>query len=126
MSEKPKQYTSSRRQWAKPKDAAREMRHDPTPAEEMLWGRLRNRGVKGAKFRRQHVISGFVVDFVCIEQLLIVEVDGAVHDGEDQRLYDMERQALLEGLGCRVLRFTNDEVIHRLDSVTSGISEALM
>jgi phosphoribosylformylglycinamidine synthase len=101
------------------------MRHQPTPAEDHLWQYLRGRRLNGAKFRRQHAIGPFIVDFVCIEQLLIVEVDGLIHEQADQHDRDVNRQAHLEGLGYRVLRFTNGEVLQSVQAVLEVIDAAL-
>jgi 5-methyltetrahydrofolate--homocysteine methyltransferase len=117
--------TAAPGQWSKLKPLAREMRHQPTFTEAVLWEALRRRRLNGAKFRRQHTIGTFIADFVCIEQQLIIEVDGSVHEDIDQKLYDAERQARLEGLGFRVLRFTNGEVLRSLSAVLEVIGEAL-
>ena len=119
------QFTSSRKQWEKLKFPMLEMRHEPTAAESVLWHHIRNRQVGGAKFRRQHAIEGFVVDFACIDQWLIIEVDGEIHNLVDQKDRDVERQAVLEARGFRVLRFTNEEVMRSLENVLERIGEAL-
>lgn len=110
-------------QWAAHKPLARQMRYVPTPAEDALWQRLRNRQVGGAKFRRQYAIEHFIVDFVCMERRLIVEVDGSVHD--DQTEYDADRQAVLESKGFRVLRFSNKDVFRAMPATLAAILEAL-
>jgi len=99
------------------------MRHEPTSAEDVLWQQLRNRQVNGAKFRRQYAIEIFIVDFVCMDHRLIVEVDGPVHDQQPE--YDADRQAVLESKGFRVLRFTNDEVLRAMPATLAAIVEAL-
>jgi very-short-patch-repair endonuclease len=119
------QFDSSREQWERLKPFAKDMRHAPTPAEEKLWQHIRNRRIGGAKFRRQHSIHGFIVDFVCLEQQLIVEVDGEIHDLPDQHEYDVQRQAFLEAIGFRVLRFRNEDVLTAADAVTEVIGQAL-
>ena len=73
---------------------ARELRSRATPAERFTWSLLRNRGVLGLKFRRQHVLHGFIVDFCCLEARVVLEVDGNAHDAEPQRGYDAARAAL--------------------------------
>ena len=110
--------------WAKLKPLARQMRHQSTPAEDVLWQRLRNRRVQGAKFRRQYAIDRFIADFCCLEARLIVEVDGAIHDYTPEE--DAVRQAFLEHQGFRVLRFTNGDVIQSLDAVLERIGEVLL
>jgi very-short-patch-repair endonuclease len=107
--------------WAKLKPRAREMRTNPTPAEDRLWQRLRRQQINGLRFRRQQVFEGFIVDFYCPEAHLVIEVDGDVH--ELQADYDEARTAVLEGLGLRVLRFRNDEVFENIDGVLTVIGE---
>ena len=110
--------------WAKLKPLARQMRHQPTPAEDRLWQHLRNRRLQGAKFRRQHAINRFIVDFYCPAARLIIEVDGTIHEYTPEE--DAVRQAFLEAQGFRVLRFTNGEVIRSLDAVLERIGEVLL
>ena len=88
---------------------ARDLRTHQTPAEVMLWEALRNRRLAGLKFRRQHPIGPFIVDFCCPDRRLAIELDGGVHATQQER--DAEREDLLEAAGYRVLRFTN-EAIH--------------
>ena len=107
------------------KERARHMRKNPTPAEAILWARLRKRQVKGFQFRRQHPIVRFIVDFYCAEAKLVVEVDGSVHDQPWHEEYDVERQQFFEKLGLRVLRFTNAQVVAETEAVIDAISEAL-
>src|SRR5690606_15335291 len=102
---------------------AKEMRKNPTKAEAKLWEELRNRNLD-SKFRRQHPISKYIVDFVCLERELIIEVDGDIH--QYQLGKDAERQLLLEQKkGYTVIRFSNDEVLHNIDEVLSKIEEKL-
>src|SRR5690349_2542855 len=98
----------------KTKFLAREMRANPTPAENHLWRRIRNQQVLGYKFRRQHTIDRFIVDFYCTEARLVIEVDGSIH--EEQQEADQLRTEFLESLGLRVLRFTNAEVLQYADA----------
>ncbi|MBI5960783.1 MAG: DUF559 domain-containing protein [Chloroflexi bacterium] len=100
---------------------ARTMRHDPTNSEEVLWERLRNRKVAGLKFRRQHTIDRFIVDFFCAEAHLVIEVDGLIHDEPNA---DAERQEILETLGLRVLRFTNEQILKSLKDVVDQITQS--
>jgi very-short-patch-repair endonuclease len=92
-------WKTSPRLWEKIKPLARQMRHEPTPAEDRLWETLRNRQLLGAKFRRQHAIGKFVLDFYCAEAQLVVEVDGPVHQYTTEQ--DAVRQEFLESLGFR-------------------------
>jgi len=97
---------------------ARRLRCAPTDAERVLWYRLRNRALIGAKFRRQHPIGPYVVDFVCVEARLVVELDGGQHAGCAD---DARRSALLRSLGYRVLRFWNHEVFEEREAVLEAI-----
>ncbi len=117
--------TSTRDQWDKLKPRARELRHEATTAEDVLWKAIRNRRLNGVKFRRQHAVDTFIADFMCIEKRLIIEVDGAIHEDSDQLLRDHERQTRLEALGYCVLRFTNAEVLSSLAEVLHVIGAAL-
>ena len=101
------------------------MRQNPTPAEDLLWKRLRRKQVSGFRFRRQHPIGRFIVDFYCAAARLVIEVVGSVHDQPGYEEYDAQRQAFLEQLGLRVLRFRNDEVMRRTDAVVEAIGKAL-
>ncbi|SHJ67435.1 Very-short-patch-repair endonuclease [Hymenobacter daecheongensis DSM 21074] len=87
-------------------------RKQPTEAEEQLWKALRGGQLQGFRFRRQHAINRFIVDFVCLRAWLIIEVDGEVHHEAGQAEYDTGRTHELEALGFHVLRFTNEQVLH--------------
>ncbi|MBN1287693.1 MAG: FAD-dependent oxidoreductase [Anaerolineae bacterium] len=110
--------------WEKLKPLARQMRREPTGAENHLWQRLRSRQVMDQKFRRQHAIDRFIVDFYCAAARLVIEVDGPIHEYTDQE--DMIRQEYLESLGLSVLRFTNEEVLTDTNGVVERISKALV
>ncbi|MDZ7393173.1 MAG: DUF559 domain-containing protein, partial [candidate division KSB1 bacterium] len=102
---------------------ARNLRKQQTDAETKLWCMLRDRRLAGAKFRRQHPIPPYVVDFYCHEAKLVVEADGGQHD--DQRRYDQERTRFLEQRGLRVLRFWNHEILTETEAVLQQIWNAL-
>ena len=102
---------------------ARELRKNPTVAEQKLWKHLRHRQLNVYKFRRQHPVGSYIVDFVCLEKRLIIEVDGGQHS--EQVDYDLERSAWLEVQGFRVLRFWNNEVLKEIEVVKEVIAEAL-
>ena len=104
---------------------AKELRHDLTEAEEKLWSLLRNRQLKGKKFRRQHPILHYVADFYCHECKLVVELDGHYHKKPEVREYDQTRTTVLNGLGVTVLRFWNEEVINDALKVLSKIENYL-
>gem|GEM_PF-2232034 len=96
-----------------------------THAEALLWMRLKSSAL-GFKFRRQTSIGVFVVDFYCPSAKLVLELDGSVHETVKARIYDVHRQSLIEGLGLRVLRFTNDEIFVSLDTVLQRIRQNLL
>lgn len=100
---------------------ARKLRKNSTLPERKLWQLLRNRRLGGLKFRRQHPIGQFIVDFVCEERKLIVELDGNSHD--DAYRYDMLRQRDLERRGYEVVRVNNEEVLDDAESVALGIAK---
>ncbi|MBL8906461.1 MAG: DUF559 domain-containing protein [Rhizobiales bacterium] len=100
---------------------ARFLRRAETPAEERLWSRLRDRRLAGFKFVRQEPIGSFVVDFLCREARLIVEVDGATHSTDVELAYDHHRTTELVELKFRLLRVTNEDVYHRIDDVLETI-----
>lgn len=104
-------------------DAARKLRREMTDAERKLWWKLRGRQMDGFKFRRQVPIGRYVADFACMEAKLIVEVDGGQH--ADDPSGDIERTRCLEGVGYRVLRFWNHDVLKDTDAVCLAIAEAL-
>jgi len=102
---------------------AREMRSAQTDAEQVLWYHLRARRFQGAKFRRQRPVGPYIVDFVCPEYRLVLEVDGGQHSASAP--YDARRDAWLAANGYRVLRFWNNEVMQRLPDVLERIRVAL-
>jgi very-short-patch-repair endonuclease len=101
---------------------ARELRQPQTPAEATLWRHLRNRNLE-YKFRRQHPIESFMVDFYCAEAKLLIEVDGETHFQKTQIEYDQARTEHLERLGYKVIRFTNDDLRYNINIVISKIIE---
>jgi very-short-patch-repair endonuclease len=99
---------------------ARGLRHEETPPEELLWLVLRNGQIGGLKFRRQHPVGPYVVDFYCHSAALVVELDGMSHDRRASQ--DAARTGYLESQGLRVLRVTNEDVMDNLDGVTREIA----
>ena len=118
--ETPKYHTTGQLDWYNNIDNAKDMRKNPTQAEKLLWEALRDKQV-GYKFRRQHLIHKFIVDFVCLEKMLIVEADGGYHNDEEQQKLDIERAGILEGLGYTILRFSNNEILGNIDIVLEKI-----
>jgi len=106
-------------------ELARELRRNMNDAEKLLWSRLRNHRMGGRKFRRQDSLGTYIVDFVCLDARLIIEVDGESHGNDRREALDAQRTAYLEKLGFRVRRFWNDDVLTDLDGVTDIIFEEL-
>ena len=111
-----------RRQTESQTDLARELRSRGTIPERILWNVLKNRQVAGLKFRRQVPIGEYVVDYLCAEASLIVELDGMSHEGRQG--YDTKRTKFLQSLGYTVFRVTNDEVLDDVEAVAVGIARA--
>ena len=104
---------------------ARQNRQKQTKPEKLLWNRIRNRQLKGYKFRRQHPISNFIADFYCHERLLAIETDGNYHNQEEQSDYDSGRTFEINELGIRILRFTNQEVEQDIERVLKVVKKFL-
>ena len=102
---------------------ARALRKAGTDAEHALWARLRRGRLLGRRFRRQHPLGRYIVDLVCLEGRLVVEVDGSQH--LEQQRYDDARQRWLESQGYRLLRFWNNEVLAETDAVVETIAQVL-
>jgi len=107
------------------KEKARALRKRETPAEKKLWSALRNKKAGNFKFRRQHPIGYYIVDFYCNKKYLIIEMDGSIHEEEDNKEYDRIRQEQLENIGYRFLRFSNSDVMNSLDKVVGEINAFL-
>ena len=106
------------------KTLARNLRKNLTEAEKLIWRRLRNRQLAGCKFRRQHPIGPYIVDFVCLAQKLVIELDGGQHMTAIG--YDTKRSEFLEGKGYRVLRFWNHDVFTDTDTVLQTIYDEVI
>jgi len=102
---------------------AKRLRRDTTDAERLLWSRLRASQLSGHKFKRQQPIGNYIVDFVCFDAKLIIELDGGQHADQDEA--DRSREAWLRSQGFRVIRFWNNDVMHNLDGVLERIMENL-
>jgi type I restriction-modification system DNA methylase subunit/very-short-patch-repair endonuclease len=103
---------------------ARELRKKATPAETLLWELLRDRRFLGLKFRRQHQIGSYVVDFYCDERKLVVELDGPVHDDPARRAIDHKRDADLRSLGLTVIRISNQKLLEQTEEALAEIASA--
>ena len=100
---------------------ANALKKEMTEAEKFLWENLRNRKLNNLKFRRQHPIGKFILDFYCHEKMVAVEVDGRIHNTEEMRERDEGRTYMLAEWGIKVIRFTNEEVINELHAVLETI-----
>jgi len=106
-------------------EKAQEMRKSPTNAEKVLWSEIKSKSM-GNKFRQQHLIGDFIVDFVCLSRKLIIEVDGDYHFTDEQIQLDNERTIALNQLGYKVIRFTNNDILKNIHSVLSAIQQELI
>ena len=104
---------------------ARNLRQSSTDAEQLLWSLLRNRRLAGHKFRRQHPIAPYALDFYCESAKLAVDLDGGQHNTEEARLHDEIRSKFLAEHGIRVLRFSNHEILTETEVVLAAIHKAL-
>jgi very-short-patch-repair endonuclease len=99
------------------KEFRKELRNNLTPAEAILWKALQRKQLEGRKFRRQHSIGNYIVDFYCASEKLVIELDGAGHftpEGSDR---DEKRDAYLNNMGLQVIRFENRDIFNNLDAV---------
>lgn len=100
---------------------ARNLRKEQTPAESVLWNVLRNRKFQDLKFRRQHPLKDYIVDFYCDELELVIELDGGYHNNKEQKTKDIDRDNHLKFLGYRILRYPNEKVFEGLDGIYNDI-----
>jgi very-short-patch-repair endonuclease len=105
--------------------AAARLRKNLTLGEYLLWKKLRDRKIFNTKFRKQHPVNNFIVDFYCHEYKLVIEVDGDYHNDEDQIQYDLDRTSDLINFGLKVIRFTNFEIINDIDHVIEEILNSI-
>ena len=105
------------------KELCRELRQNQTRSEDIPWEELRGRRLAGTKFRRQHSLGYFIVDFHCAEHKLVTEIDGAVHNTPVARINDAEREAVRCDPGLTVIRFTNDDVLYTISQVLQKIRD---
>lgn len=105
---------------------ARELRKNSTEQEQKLWKLLRDRQLKNYKFRRQYPIGEYIVDFICREKHLIIEIDGGQHNTETNIAYDNQRTVFLESKGYKVIRFWNNDVDNNIEGVYITIVNVLL
>jgi very-short-patch-repair endonuclease len=104
-------------------NAAKQLRKTLTPAEQQLWQALKGGKLAGLKFRRQHPVGNFILDFYCATHKLVVEVDGGIH--ETQIEYDAARTTELEAHGYEIVRFKNELVLHQIETVLAEILQVV-
>jgi very-short-patch-repair endonuclease len=105
------------------RERARTMRISPVPMEQLFWSEVRNRKLGGYKFKRQHLIGRCIVDFVCTDRKVVVELDGPFH--ADRAEYDARRDGFLQSQGYRVLRFSNTQAADDIGIVPLTVKHAL-
>ena len=103
------------------KDWRKELRNNLTPAEAAMWKFLQNSQLDGRKFRRQHSVGNYILDFYCPSEKLAIEVDGNSHDDDSAQIYDKQRTAFLNSKGIQVIRFENAEVFESEELVCEEI-----
>ena len=106
------------------KELSKEHKQNPTEEENILWQRLRTHQT-GYHIRRQHIIDQYIVNFVCLDKRVTIEVDGGYHESEEQKVYDKQRTEFLTGLGFEEIRFKNEEVNQNVDEVVEKITQKL-
>ena len=102
------------------------LRKNQTKAERILWEYLRNRQMEGCKFRRQHSMDRYVLDFYCNELILGIEADGEYHEDPVQKFYDDDRTENLENQDVRILRFPNEMIYHHVEEVLFKIRSVII
>ena len=107
-------------------ERAKTLRKTETEPEKLLWRELKSKNFLGFKFRRQHPISQFIVDFYCHELKLIIDLDGRIHLKPENSEYDDNRTAELERFGLRVIRFTNDEIENEMERVLEILRKEIL
>ncbi len=123
--QKPGYMTAEPVYYKKIKEYVKKHRSNPTPAEDALWQSLRDKQLGGHKFRRQHIIGKYVADFVCLQEKLVIEIDGLIHQLPDVHENDVARENWLKEQGFEVIRFTNDEVLVDIDDVRYKIQRQI-
>ena len=121
----PKYQTARASMYPLLKELAKKQKENPTQAESFLWDTLRAKKLEGFKFRRQHIIDQFIADFVCLERQLIIEIDGGYHGLPEIEISDKQRTEILESLGYKVIRFSNELVLNDIESVQDKILRVL-
>ena len=102
---------------------AKELRKTQTEAEKILWSKLNKNQILGLQFRRQHPIDKFIADFFCPKIKLIIEIDGSIHDIPEHHNHDLGRTDILNDFGITVVRFSNEQIINKIDYTVNQIEK---
>jgi len=124
--EKPNSQTSGKFSYSLLKELQQQHKNNQTATESIIWNCLKSKKLSGYKFRRQHIIDEFIVDFVCLANKLIVEIDGGYHKEPDIAAADVYRTGQLQKLGYEIIRFNNEEIIGNIDNVLETIEKKLL
>mgnify|MGYP000875158092 CR=1 FL=1 len=100
---------------------AREFRNNPTRAENILWNAIKRDQILGYRFRRQYIVAGFIIDFYCPKLRLGIEVDGEIHNLDDNRIRDLERENIISQYNINIIRFTNKEIKDNILTVLNNL-----
>ena len=106
-------------------EMAKELRARMTEPEKILWEKLRLKQLGSYRFKAQHPIGEFIVDFYCHKSRLVIEIDGGYHDQRDQQDYDVNREKILSEFGLKIIRFKNEDVLDRINCVLEEITRNL-
>jgi len=107
------------------KDRRRELRKNQTPTEKLLWKRISGDKIQGLRFLRQYSVGPYILDFYCPKLRLAVEVDGGVHNEEEAKAYDLDREKYLESLDITTIRFWNDDVLNNTKKVLKELQDKI-
>lgn len=124
--ELPKWPTADKISYKKLKEFAQKHKNNPTKAELVIWEFLKSKQLRKFKFRRQHIIGKYIADFVCLDRMLIIEIDGKIHQLPENKESDEIRTKWLESKGFKVIRFTNDQILTDTQNVLNKIVEILI
>ena len=106
-------------------EKAKQLRKNLTESEKKLWNYLKMGSIYGLHFRQQHPINQFIADFYCHKVKLVIEADGGIHSLQNRREYDRGREYFMNELGLHVIRFTNEDIMERIDEVVNGIKDRI-
>jgi cyclase len=104
---------------------AKKLRRNRTEAENILWENIRHKKLNGLKFRRQHPIGDYIIDFYCHDKKLGIEVDGEIHQKKEHKMNDLQRTSELNQLGIQIIRFTNNEILDEMKMVKKKILDSI-